>query len=125
MALLWTRGRLGDAQSHRLSAIEVMIFIGQRLATVASSVLLLAGVLLIIDQPSVLYMGALLHVKIVAGVLLVAGSHLTHLKAKKARTALLEGRKDAVSEKYLDITTWVIPALAFIVMFLGVMISHG
>ncbi|UCD36829.1 MAG: hypothetical protein JSW54_08285 [Fidelibacterota bacterium] len=125
MALLWTRNRLRESQVQRLPAVEVMIFISQRLVTVTSSVMLLAGVLLIVDQPAILSIGGLLHVKIFLGVLLVAGSHVSLAKMKKSRAALLEGRVDGKSERYLDLTTWIIPALTFVVMFLGVMVTHG
>jgi uncharacterized membrane protein len=125
MALLWTRGRLAADSTIRQAYLDAVVFLSQRLATVAGSILLLAGILMLVDQPAMLKSGPLFHIKMTLGVLVVGASHVAHAKAKRLRAAMSEERVDARSERLMDLATWFVPALAFVVLFLGVFVAHG
>lgn len=125
MALLWTRGRLAPDPERRYAYVDAVVFISQRLSTIAGSILLLAGILMLVYQPAILGTGILFHIKMALGILVVGASHLAHVKAKRLRRALSEERVDTKAERFMELATWIVPALAFVVLFLGIMISHG
>ncbi|MFB0516070.1 MAG: hypothetical protein ACETWG_05635 [Candidatus Neomarinimicrobiota bacterium] len=125
IAFLWIRSRQLNDPAARLPYIDAAVSISQRLTTMAGSILLLVGILMIINWPGVLGYGVLFYIKISIGVLLVAVSHIAHAMAKRARDALAAGRTDARAERFVDLTVRIGPAIAFIIVFLGVMVSHG
>jgi uncharacterized membrane protein len=125
MALLWARGRGARSPQERAPFVEGTLAISRRLTTLTASLLLLVGILMIIDMPGLLYEGPLIHIKITIGVILVGVSHVVHFRLKKAYAALHQEEPEAGADRFLDLATALVPAVAFITIFLGIIQSHG
>ena len=125
VAILWVRGRLVEDPVRRLAFLEAVVLISRRLEIVAGSILLLAGTLMLVVHPALFRIGPLFHIKITLGVLVVAVSHMASARMKRLYAAISEGREEPRAERFMDRSTWIGPALAFVVLFLGVLIAHG
>ena len=122
--ILWRLGRTGEAET-RLPLVEAVVAVGRMQAMVAGSFVFVAGVMVAMSAGDLGDFNPLLAVKILLGLTLIGLSHLALSRAKKVSAALSEGQTDDSAERALDMNNRVAPAIAVVVIFLGIWLAHG
>ncbi|MFQ6030211.1 MAG: hypothetical protein ACE5Q6_22280 [Dehalococcoidia bacterium] len=124
LGILWSRNRQGTPE-ERLPDVEAMLAISKRFGVLASSLVLLVGILMLINQPAMLGWGALFYLKIILGFVMIGFTHVAHARLIRLQSALAGGTASPSGEKMMDLTRWLLPVLGVIVIILGVWHGHA
>ncbi|MCH7497851.1 MAG: hypothetical protein IH971_08370 [Candidatus Marinimicrobia bacterium] len=125
MAILWLQARRSDGGAEGIPSLNAVVTVGHRITLTAGSIALLAGILMIMERPSILQHGAVFIVKIILGVMAVGLSHMVQGRVRRFRDGAQEGTEQPEAEKSVDMLLKLAPVLALATVLLGVFISHG
>ena len=124
MAVLWMQGgRAGDAEMGGI--LTGILAVGRRVSITAGSLLILVGLLMMMDRPSLFGEGPLLYLKIALGIGAVGLSHVAQARVRQVRDAAEVGDDTAGAEKSAGLALKLAPVIALTVVLLGILIAHG
>ena len=125
MTILWLQAGQSDGGAEGNPFLNAVVTIGRRITLTAGSLAMLAGILMILDRPSILQHGAVLIVKITLGIAAVGLSHVVQGRIRRFRDGAQQGAKQPEAEKRLDLLLKLTPLLALATVLLGIVISHS